>query len=204
MGFVGIDPHMVKDSCAVLCVTDREDNFFVDTCYKGSVTVEELKKDITDLTEGRRIAKQVADPSSDSSLTIYDNVNVFELLHRGKFALKNLSKADKFQGSIAAGISNIKERLKLRKIKIGDKTVEKPRFFIMDRPENKLLIKSFKTLQRETWANEDAKGLKDKIAEGVHDHHACVRYILQRRFSWRSAIVESPEPLIPDREAILV
>jgi hypothetical protein len=74
----------------------------------------------------------------------------------------------------------------------------------MDRPENKLLIKSFKTLQRETWANEDAKGLKDKIAEGVHDHHACVRYILQRRFSWRSAIVESPEPLIPDREAILV
>ena len=197
MGFVGIDPHMVKDSCAVLCVTDREDNFFVDTCYKGSVTVEELKRDLADLSLGRRIVKQIADPSSDSSLTIYDNVNIFEMLRRGKFALKNLTKADKFQGSIAAGISNIKERLKINK-------AGKPRFFIMDRPENKLLIKSFKTLQRETWANEDEKGLKDKIAEGVHDHHACVRYILQRRFSWRPAVVTEPSQMIPDEEAILV
>jgi phage terminase large subunit-like protein len=198
MGFVGLDPHMVKDSCAALCFVDREDNFFVDTCYKRSVTVEELKRDITDLCQGRRVVKKVADPSSDSSLTIHDNVNVFELLRRGKFALNNLTKADKFPGSIAAGISNIKERLR-----IGERT-KKPRFFIFDRPENKLLIKTFKTLQRETWSNEEEKGQKDKIAEGIHDHHACVRYLLQRRFSWRPLSSDTPGVFIPDEEAILV
>lgn len=197
MGFMGIDPHMVKDSCAAMCFVDREDNFYVDFCYKASVTVEELKKDLADLEEGRRIVKEVVDPSSDSSLTIYDNVNVYELLKRGKFALKHLTKGEKFQGSIAAGISNIKERLK-----INPRTV-KPKFFIMNRPENKPLIKSFKTLQRETWANEEEKGLKDRIAEGVHDHHACVRYILQRRFSWRPSVVEEPAFLIPDEEMLV-
>jgi phage terminase large subunit-like protein len=199
MGFLGIDPHMVKDSCAVLCFVDREDNFYVDTCYKRSVTVDELKRDLTDLCQDRRVVKKIVDPSSDSSLTIYDNVNVFELLRRGRYALKNLTKAEKFQGSIAAGISNIKERLKI------NERVKKPRFFIMDRPENKLLIKTFKTLQRETWTNEEEKGQKDKIAEGVHDHHACVRYILQRRFNWRPSVVEDTQAqFIPDEEAILV
>lgn len=197
MGFLGVDPHMVKDSCAALCFVDREDSFFVDQCYKAGVTVEELKKDLSDLCEGRRVVKKIADPSSDSSLTIHDNVNVFELMRRGKFALSNLTKAEKFAGSIAAGISNIKERLK-----IVERT-KKPRFFIFNRPENKLLIKTFKTLQRETWANEEQKGQKDKIAEGVHDHHACVRYILQRRFSWRPSSDVTPQMQLSNEEAIL-
>ena len=196
MGFIGLDPHMVKDSCAVMAFVDREDNIYVDTCYKAGVTVQELKRDITDLAHGHRIAKYVADPSSDSSLTIHDNVNVYELLRRGKNAIPNLAKADKFQGSIAAGISNIKERLKFTRN-------GKPRLFVFDRPENKLLIKSFKTLQRDTWNNEEQKGQRDKIAEGVHDHHACLRYILQRRFSWRAHVVNNPEMGIPDEELML-
>ena len=198
MGFLGIDPHMVKDSTAALCFVDREDNFFVDTCYKAGVTVEELKRDLTNLIQDRRIAKAVADPSSDSSLTIHDNLNVFEMLRRGRNALRSLTKADKFPGSIAAGISNIKERLKI------NERSKKPRFFIFNRPENKLLIKTMKTLQRETQQNEEAKGLKDKIAEGIHDHHACVRYILQRRFNWRPAVVATPEPQFSDGEMMLV
>jgi phage terminase large subunit-like protein len=197
MGFIGIDPHMVKDSCAVMCFIDREDNFYVDTCYKRGVTVEELKRDLTLLSQDHRIVKNIADPSSDSSLTIHDNVNIFELMKRGKNALRNLTKADKFQGSIAAGISNIKERLKLTR-------TGKPRLFIFDRPENKLLIKSFKTLQRETWVDEGERGQKDKIAEGLHDHHACVRYILQRRFSWRTTEDPVIKNEIPDDELILV
>ena len=197
MGFLGIDPHMVKDSTAALCFVDREDNFFVDQCYKAGVTIEELKKDLSDLISGRRIVKKIVDPSSDSSLTIHDNLNVFELMRRGKFALTNLIKADKFAGSIAAGISNIKERLKIHE------RTRKPRFYIFNRPENKLLIKTFKTLQRETWNNEEEKGPKDKIAEGIHDHHACVRYILQRRFAWRPAVLDTPIPTMTDAEAIL-
>jgi hypothetical protein len=198
MGFVGIDPHMVKDSCAALCFVDREDNFFVDTCYKSSVTVEELKEDISALIVDKRIAKIVADPSSDSSLTIHNNINVFQMLKHGKHALHSLTKAEKFQGSIAAGISNIKERMKL------NERSQKPRFFVFNRPENKTLIKSFKTLQRDTYNNEEEKGMKDRIAEGIHDHHACVRYILQRRFAWRPPTYqERPMDLIPDEEAIL-
>lgn len=197
MGFLGIDPHMVKDSCAVMCFVDREDNFFVDTCYKRGVTVEDMKRDLTMLTQGHRIAKSVADPSSDSSLTIHDNINIFQLLKRGKNALKSLTKADKFQGSIAAGISNIKERLKINELS------KKPRLFIFDRPENKLLIKTFKTLQRDTWTNEEKRGVKDKIEEGIHDHHACIRYILQRRFSWRADFVQGPQMNIPDEDLIL-
>lgn len=197
MGFIGIDPHMVKDSCAVMCFVDREDNFFVDTCYKRGVTVEEMKKDLTLLAQGHRVVKHVADPSSDSSLTIHDNINIFQLLKRGKYAIPNLTKADKFQGSIAAGISNIKERLKVLE------RSKRPKFFIMDRPENKLLIKTFKTLQRDTWVNEEKRGAKDKIEEGIHDHHACVRYILQRRFSWRSHVVQSISLGIPDEELML-
>lgn len=197
MGFIGIDPHMVKDSCAVMCFVDREDNFFVDTCYKRGVTVEEMKRDLTLLAQDHRIVKHIADPSSDSSLTIHDNINIFQLLKRGKYAIPNLTKADKFQGSIAAGISNIKERLKvLERSKC-------PKFFIFDRPENKLLIKTFKTLQRDTWVNEEKKGAKDKIEEGIHDHHACVRYILQRRFTWRPHIITTPEFGVPEEEMLV-
>jgi phage terminase large subunit-like protein len=197
MGFVGIDPHMVKDSCAAMCFIDREDNFYVDTCYKRGVTVEEMKRDLRLLTQDHRIVKYVADPSSDSSLTIHDNINIFQLLKRGKYAIPNLSKADKFQGSIAAGISNIKERLKVLE------RTKRPRLFIFDRPENKLLIKTFKTLQRDTWTDESKKGVKDKIEEGIHDHHACVRYLLQRRFSWRPHTTTNVSLDIPDAELML-
>lgn len=197
MGFIGIDPHMVKDSCAVMCFVDREDNFFVDTCYKRGVTVEEMKRDLTLLAQDHRIVKHIADPSSDSSLTIHDNINIFQLLKRGKYAIPNLTKADKFQGSIAAGISNIKERLKVLE------RSKRPKFFIFDRPENKLLIKTFKTLQRDTWVNEEKKGAKDKIEEGIHDHHACVRYILQRRFTWRPHIITTPEFGVPEEEMLV-
>jgi len=197
MGFVGIDPHMVKDSCAAMCFVDREDNFYVDTCYKKGVNVEEFKLDLRRLTLDHRIVKYVADPSSDSSLTIHDNLNIFQLLKRGKNAISSLTKADKFQGSIAAGISNIKERLKIHP------RTNKPRFFIFNRPENKLLIKTFKTLQRETQLGEEKKGPKDSIAEGIHDHHACVRYILQRRFSWRSHIAPDIQMNVPDEELML-
>lgn len=197
MGFLGIDPHMVKDSCAVMCFTDREDNFYIDTCYKKGVTVEEMKLDLRRLTLDHRIVKAVADPSSDSSLTIHDNLNVFQMLKRGKNAVPNLTKAEKFPGSIAAGISNMKERLKIHP------RTGKPRLFIFNRPENKLLIKTFKTLQRDTQLGEEKKGPKDSIAEGIHDHHACVRYILQRRFSWRPHTTATVDIGIPDAEMML-
>ena len=83
-----------------------------------------------------------------------------------------------------------------------DPISKKPRFFIMDRPENQELIKSMKSLQRDVWANEDIKGQKDKIQEGVHDHHAAMRYILQNKlrwYPWQERLIESP---FSDMEAL--
>lgn len=198
LGFMGIDAHMVKDSCAVMCFIDREDNFYVDTCYKKGVDTDELKKDLNDLMKGKRIDWSVFDPSNDSSLTVFKGVNIFKLCTTGANRISRAFKGDKFQGSIAAGVDTIKKRLKL------NERTKKPSFFIFDRPENKELIRSFQTLQRESTLNEEVKGRPDKIAEGVHDHHAAMRYILQNRLKWKDSVQRFHESPIPYDEAILL
>lgn len=198
LGFLGIDAHMVKDSCAVLAFVDREDNFFVDTCYKRNVDTSEFKLDIKRLTAGRRMAWTVFDPSNDSSLNIFHGVNIFRMMTTGENRIPRAFKGDKYHGSIAAGVNVVKERLKIHPIS------RRPRFFIMNRPENQELIKSMKTLQRDTWANEDTKGMKDKIQEGLHDHHAAMRYILQNKLRWTPWIERAVESNVPDAEAMLV
>lgn len=198
VAFLGVDPHMVKDSTAALCVLDRDDNFYVDTCYKSGVGIEEFKEDLNRLIAGRRLKFSTFDPSSDSSITIYNGLNIFRLCTTGKNKVPKAFKADKYQGSIAAGVSTIKQRL------VVNEKSEKPTFFIMNRPENKLLINSMRTLQRETFVNEEEKGKKDAIAEGVHDHHACVRYILQSRLKWTPLEESQPAEIMPDEEAMLV
>jgi hypothetical protein len=65
------------------------------------------------------------------------------------------------------------------------KDEQHPKLMIIDRPENQELIHSFRTLQRETYANEDLRGPKNAIAEGKHDHHAALRYILQSPLNYR-------------------
>lgn len=195
-GYVGLDPHMVKDSCAALCFIDRDDNFYVDTCYKRGVDTEVFKRDYQRLTAGKRINRAIFDPSSDSTTTIYNGLNIFKLMTHGKNAVKRAIKADKYAGSIAAGVSSIKERLKVIP------RTGKPRFFIFNRPENKLLIQSFKTLQRDTFTDESVKGPKDRIQEGVHDHHACVRYVNQLRLRWHPHITAEVEMPVEDAELI--
>ena len=198
LGFLGVDPHMVKDSCSALCFIDREGNFYVDRCYKKSADVEEMRKDHAKMLEGKRMAWSVFDPSSDSSITAFSGMNIFKLCTRNPNPFFRARKGDKYQGSIAAGVQTIKELLKV------NEQIKRPRFFIMDRPENDLLKKSLRTLQRDTYANEDVRGLKDRIQEGVHDHRACVRYILQNRLKWYRNTPYLPQPEIPDEEAMLV
>lgn len=195
--FLGIDCHMVKDSCAVDACIDQADNFIVDRCYKGSVDVEEFKTDITRLMAGKRHAFSVFDPSNDSSITMFNGLNIFKLCTTGANAIPRGRKGDKYQGSIAAGVNVLKERLKIHP------HTNKPRYFIMDRPENQLLIKSMKTLQRDSFNNEDVRGQKDKIQEGLHDHHAAQRYILQQRLNWYPHIEQTYENPISDYEAVL-
>lgn len=198
LGFLGVDPHMVKDSCSALCFIDREENFYVDTCYKKAADVDEMRKDHVQLLAGKRMGYSVFDPSSDSTITAFSGLNIFKLCTKAPNPFPRARKGEKYQGSIAAGVQTIKDRLKI------NEGSNRPRFFIMDRPENQLLIKTMRTMQRDTFQNEEVKGLKDKIQEGVHDHHACVRYILQNKIRWYPNQTSVPEPMIPDDEAILV
>jgi hypothetical protein len=83
------------------------------------------------------------------------------------------------------------------------KLISKPAgFFIVDRPENQDLIRSFRTLERDTYANEDVNGPKDKIREGKHHYHAALRYIFQYPLGWWPEMDVVPEYEFQD-EALL-
>ena len=75
--------------------------------------------------------------------------------------------------------------------------------YILDRPENQLLIQSMRTLQRDMYTNEDKRGPKDAIQEGKHDHHAAMRYVFQSRLGWYPHEQGAKDEFVfPDLEAV--
>ena len=183
VAFLGLDPHEVKATAAVVVAVDRDETIFVDRCYKGDKTLKGVKYDLNKILGLYRYGFGKCDPHADSDRTAFDNINAWKILTRGENPIPNLRKADAYKGSILAGVDIIRQML------IG-RDAETPRLKIIDRPENQELIHSFRTLQRDTFANEDHRGAKDAIAEGKHDHHAALRYILQSPLSWYP--LESP------------
>jgi phage terminase large subunit-like protein len=203
VAFLGIDPHMSKPSACLLGLLDREDNFIVDRCYLKSATTSQMKRDLLlskDFLKGKRLKFSVFDVSSKMQQTVLGSEDVFTLLTRstkdspGRIPKARVSK--KFAGSIVAGVDTIKRRLHINPL------TNKPKLFIMNRPENQLLIKSFKTLQRDSFSNEDVVGQRDKIQEGVHDHHACLRYIMQNTLRWNSQELTTVSSILSDPEAV--
>ncbi len=184
----GMDPHLVTSTVMDFVLVDRENNWYVDLCYKRDADTSEIKADWHEIVEekGYRTGWAVADKSSNSSIIAFGGRNIFRELSMGEKAIPALRTSEKYEGSIKAGVDEIKKKLK-------DGT-----FFIVDRPENKELIKSFKTLERETYANEDIKGPKDRISEGRHHHHAALRYISQYPVNWYPEVVTAPEPMFYD------
>lgn len=176
--FLGVDPHEVKASTALVLALDRNGNHYVDTCYKEEKTMNEVAVDINNLLKGYRYAFGKCDPHADSDKTAYDNKNIWKMLATGVNRIPRLRKADAYKGSRLAGVDIIKGLLMPHPIS------KRPRLFVIDRPENELLIQSFRTLQRDQYRDEFAKGEKDEILEGKHDHHACLRYILQTKLTW--------------------
>ena len=177
VAFLGLDPHEVKATAAVIVCVDRDETVFVDRCYKGEKNIKEVKRDLNSLLRGYRYGFGKCDPHADSDRTAFDNINIWKILTHGQEPVPNLRKADSYKGSILAGVDIVRQLL------IGW-DAEHPRLRILDRPENQELIHSFRTLQRDTFANEDVRGPKDAIAEGKHDHHAALRYILQSPLHW--------------------
>lgn len=177
VAFLGLDPHEVKATAAVVVAVDRDETIFVDRCYKGDKTLKEVKRDINSILRNYRYGFGKCDPHADSDRTAFDNVNAWKILTRGENSIPGLRKADAYKGSILAGVDIIRQML-------NGRDELHPRLQIIDRPENQELIHSFRTLQRDTYANEDTRGPKDAIAEGKHDHHAALRYIMQSPLSW--------------------
>jgi hypothetical protein len=172
VAYLGLDPHEVKATAAVVVAVDRDDRKFVDRCYLGDKNLREVKEDIHAMLRTYRYGFGKCDPHADSNRTAFDNINAWKILTHGDNAVPGLRKADSYKGSILAGVDIIRQMLK-------DET-----FYILDRPENQLLIQSMRTLQRDMFSNEDVRGPKDAIQEGKHDHHAAMRYIFQSRLGW--------------------
>jgi phage terminase large subunit-like protein len=176
----GIDPHLVKPSACVEMAVDREGNKYVVGCYLKDADTEELKKDLADRAKANRyrLGWSIFDKSSDSTIRVFGDRNIYLEMTRGVNAVPAAFKSDKFTGSINAGVDEIKKDLKL------DERTGKPRLFFFNTPEVKPLIQAMQSIERDTYANEDEKGKKDRIKEGKWDLHACLRYIYQRQVHW--------------------
>jgi phage terminase large subunit-like protein len=190
----GMDPHLVTSSAMDFVLVDREGNCYVDLCWDRTAEVDEIKSDWHKIVKERnyRAGWSVADKSSDSSIVAFGGLNIFKELRTAPKNIAGLRQSIKFEGSIKAGVNEMKQRLRGPKIE-GTEKRGLPTLYIVDRPENKKLISSFRTLERDTYPNEDAKGPKDKIKEGKHHLHAALRYIFQFPVCWYPAVDEVPE-----------
>lgn len=193
----GTDPHLTTPTACVELAVDREGYKYVVGCYTGNGDTEEIKTDLAQRAKEKhyRLGWTMCDKSADSNIKILGDKNVFLLLSRGKNAIPALFTSEKYQGSIHAGVDEIKKDLKI------DPKTGKPRLVIWDIPENKTLINAMRTLERDRAQNEEKRGERDKIAEGKHHLHACLRYVYQRPVRWIDPVEDTPE-YVPDSEAV--
>lgn len=182
----GMDLHMVTPHAVVWLAVDRENNCYVVDCYFKDRDTREFKKEIYDLSKDYRLGWAVTDKSCDSDIHAFGGRNIFKEVSRGEHAIRNLRKSEKYEGSIHAGVDEIKQRLKI------NFNTNKPSLFFFNTKNNHLLINAMRTMERDTYANEDLKGPKDKIREAKHHHHAALRYIFQFRVNWREEFIQVP------------
>jgi hypothetical protein len=189
----GYDPHLVHATAGVFVLVDRENNVYVDRCYTKEADTEDVKRDFHKTVKqfNYRMGWTVADKSSDSTIIAFGGRNIFKELARGAGCIPAMRTSEKYDGSIKAGVNEIKKKLK-----------QPATFFVVDRPENKPLIKSFRTMERDTYINEALRGPKDRINEGKHHHHAALRYIFQFPVNWYPEQIAVPEPQFQDAAAL--
>jgi hypothetical protein len=193
----GLDPHLAKPTVGIELAVDRFENKYVCGTYIKEADTKTIKKDLKDrATErGYRLAQTRVDRSCDWDIKVLNDRNVFKELSTGENAIPAMQRSEKFVGSIHAGVDLIKQDLAV------DKITGKPKLFIFNTKENKTIINAMRTLEREQHANEDEKGVKDKIKEGKHDTHAALRYIFQKRTPWLPPVEAVPEQS-PVNEAV--
>ena len=186
--FRGVDPHTVKPSVCVELAVDRMGHEYVIGTWMNDVDTEIIKEELAERARVNkyRLGWSICDKSANSTIKALGDRNIYRELARGKNHIPALDLSEKATGSIHAGVDTIKKLLKPNPV------TKKPMLYIFDIPENQLLIKAFQTLEREAYANEDKKGMKDRIAEGKHDAHAALRYIHQRKIRWMPPLEQKP------------
>ena len=190
----GLDPHLAKATVCVEMAIDKEGFEYVIGTYSKVADTEELKRDLHMRVKNNiyRLGRTVCDKSADADIQILKR-NIYKELKTGKYAIPALITSEKFDGSIKAGVDQIKKLLKPDPNNLIP-ALRKPKLYIFNIPENKQLIHAFQTLERDTYKDEDKKGMKDRIAEGKHDAHACLRYIHQTRIIWLPYNEVKPQP----------
>ena len=126
VAFLGLDPHEVKATAAVVVAVDRDETVFVDRCYKGDKTLKAVKSDLNKILGTYRYGFGKCDPHADSDRTAFDNINAWKILTKGERPIPNLKKADAYKGSILAGVDIIRQML------LG-RDAATPRIKILDR-----------------------------------------------------------------------
>lgn len=187
----GLDPHLVKPTVCVELAVDREGNKYIVGSYAKDEDTSVIKKELFERAKerGYRLGQARCDKSANSTIKALGDRNIFRELSTGPDAIPAMVTSEKFTGSINAGVDAIKKDLRI------DERTGKPKLFIFNIPENKLLVKAFETMERELATDEEKKGIRDKIADGKHDSHSALRYIYQRPINWIPPYehVEPPE-----------
>ena len=111
VAFLGLDPHEVKATAAVVVAVDRDETVFVDRCYKGDKTLKAVKDDLNKILKGYRYGFGKCDPHADSDRTAFDNINAWKILTKGENPIPNLKKADAYKGSILGGVDFLRQLL---------------------------------------------------------------------------------------------
>ena len=130
VAFLGLDPHEVKATAAVIVAVDRDETVFVDRCYKGDKTLKGVKYDLNRILGLYRYGFGKCDPHADSDRTAFDYINAWKILTRGESPIPNLRKADAYKGSILvqAGVDIIFDKC------LSDEIQNTPRLMVVDRP----------------------------------------------------------------------
>jgi len=188
----GIDPHMAKPTHCVWVAVDREGQKYVIDAMASTGSMEEVKAEIAERSRGYRLWWSVCDKSADSDHKLFTDFrgqcrNIYKELTRGPHPVSPLHKSEKYTGSIVAGVDAIKKDLQI------NPQTGRPGLVVFDTPALQPLLRSMKTLERDSFAHEEQKGLRDKIREGPHDDHACLRYLYQYPLVWRAPMTHVPE-----------
>jgi phage terminase large subunit-like protein len=156
--------------------------------------IEDIKLDWANRVEDRgyRLRWTIVDKSLDYDMKAAANLNLYKKLIRGNNRVRPCYKSEKFSGSIMVGVDELKQLLKV------DPVSKTPGILFFDTPEVQTLVNDIETLERDTYRDEDKKGQKDQILEGKKHRHAALRYITQRKLTWKP--LEEPHYVAPEED----